>query len=47
LELLNVRYFGKITNTPEVIEKLVEQLGKGDANLSFCFCFEGGLCGLR
>lgn len=38
-----VRYFGEIANTPEAIEKLVRQLRKGDANLSFCY--EAGPCG--
>lgn len=30
-----VRYLGQISNTPEAIEKLVRQLRKGDARLSF------------
>ena len=38
-----LRYFGEISNTPEAIEKLVKQLRKGDANLSFCY--EAGPCG--
>ena len=38
-----VRYVGEITNTPEAIEKLVRQLRKGGANLSFCY--EAGPCG--
>ena len=32
-----VRYMGEIANTPEAIEKLVKQIRKGDANLSFCY----------
>jgi hypothetical protein len=32
-----VRYVGEIANTPEAIEKLVRQLRKGDAHLSFCY----------
>jgi transposase len=31
-----VRYVGEIANTPEATEKLVRQLRKGDAHLSFC-----------
>lgn len=38
-----VRYHGEITNTPTAIEKLVSQLRKGDAELSFCY--EAGPCG--
>ena len=38
-----VRYIGEIANTPEAIEKLVRQLRKGDAHLSFCY--EAGPCG--
>lgn len=38
-----VRYFGEIANMPEAIEKLVRQLRKGDAALSFCY--EAGPCG--
>nr|WP_274389483.1 IS110 family transposase [Paraburkholderia tagetis] len=38
-----VRYVGEIANTPETIEKLVRQLRKGDAHLSFCY--EAGPCG--
>jgi transposase len=38
-----VRYVGEIANTPEAIEKLVRQLRKGDAHLSFCY--EAGPCG--
>ena len=38
-----VRYFGQMTNTPEAIEKLVRQLRKGGAQLSFCY--EAGPCG--
>jgi len=38
-----VRYLGEIANTPEAIEKLVKQLRKGGANLSFCY--EAGPCG--
>lgn len=38
-----VRYFGEIGNTPEAIQKLVRQLRKGDASLSFCY--EAGPCG--
>jgi len=38
-----VRYIGGIANTPEAIEKLVKQLRKGGANLSFCY--EAGPCG--
>ena len=38
-----VRYFGEIGNTPEAIQKLVKQLRKGDASLSFCY--EAGPCG--
>ncbi|MHB8392154.1 MAG: IS110 family RNA-guided transposase [Acidobacteriaceae bacterium] len=38
-----VRYLGEIVNTPEAINKLVKQLRKGDAALSFCY--EAGPCG--
>jgi transposase len=38
-----VRYLGDIANTPEAMVKLVKQLRKGDAKLSFCY--EAGPCG--
>jgi transposase len=38
-----VRYVGEIANTPEAIEKLIKQLRKGGAMLSFCY--EAGPCG--
>lgn len=38
-----VRYVGEIPNTPEAILKLVKQLKKGGATLSFCY--EAGACG--
>jgi transposase len=38
-----VRYVGAIANTPEAIAKVVKQLKKGDARLSFCY--EAGPCG--
>jgi transposase len=38
-----VRYFGEIANTPEAMNKLVGQLKKGGARLSFCY--EAGPCG--
>lgn len=38
-----VRYHGEIANTPTAIEKLVRQLRKSDAELSFCY--EAGPCG--
>jgi len=38
-----VRYVGEIANTPEAMEKLVRQLRKDGANLSFCY--EAGPCG--
>ena len=38
-----VRYLGEIANTAEAISKLVRQLRKGDAELSFCY--EAGPCG--
>jgi transposase len=38
-----VRYVGEIANTPESIAKLVRQLKKGDAQLTFCY--EAGPCG--
>lgn len=40
---VEVRYLGGIANTPEAIEKLVKQLRKGGATLSFCY--EAGPCG--
>lgn len=38
-----VRYVGEISNTPDAMEKLIRQLRKGGANLSFCY--EAGPCG--
>jgi transposase len=38
-----VRYHGEIPNTAGAVVKLVKQLSKGDANLSFCY--EAGPCG--
>ncbi len=38
-----VRYVGEIANTEDAIDKLVKQLRKGGANLSFCY--EAGPCG--
>lgn len=38
-----IRYLGEIANTPEAIAKLVKQLRKGEAQLSFCY--EAGPCG--
>lgn len=38
-----VRYHGEIANLPATIEKLVRQLRKNDATLSFCY--EAGPCG--
>lgn len=38
-----VRYLGEIENTPEALAKLVRQLRKGEAQLSFCY--EAGPCG--
>lgn len=38
-----VRYVGEIANEPEAVKKLVGQLRKGDATLSFCY--EAGPCG--
>lgn len=38
-----VRYVGEIANTAEALQKLVKQLRKGDAGLSFCY--EAGPCG--
>lgn len=38
-----VRYVGEIGNTPEAVVKLVKQLNKGEARLSFCY--EAGPCG--
>jgi transposase len=32
-----VRYLGEIANSAEAIQKLVKQLRKGDAELSFCY----------
>lgn len=32
-----VRYVGEIANTPAAVEKLVRQLRKNDATLSFCY----------
>lgn len=37
------RYFGEIVNTPEAVSKLVKQLTKGGAKVSFCY--EAGPCG--
>jgi transposase len=37
------RFVGEIINTPEAIAKLVKQLKKGEARLSFCY--EAGPCG--
>lgn len=37
------RYMGEITNTPDAVAKLVRQLRKGEAQLSFCY--EAGPCG--
>ena len=31
-----VRYIGEIANTPEAVDKMVKQLRKGGADLSFC-----------
>ena len=39
----DVRYLGEIANAPEALQKLVKQLRKGDAQLSFCY--EAGPCG--
>ena len=38
-----VRYVGEIPNTEEAIRKLVKQLRKDEAQLSFCY--EAGPCG--
>ena len=38
-----VRYLGEIANTPEALRKLVKQLRKNGARLSFCY--EAGGCG--
>ena len=38
-----VRFFGEIVNTPEALDKLVKQLSKAGAQLSFCY--EAGPCG--
>ncbi len=38
-----LRYVGEIANTAEAVEKLVRQLKKGGAELSFCY--EAGPCG--
>lgn len=38
-----VRYVGEFANTPEAAQKLVKQLRKGDARLSFRY--EAGPCG--
>jgi transposase len=38
-----VCYVGEIANTPEALVKLVKQLKKGEATLSFCY--EAGACG--
>lgn len=38
-----IRYLGEIGNTPKAIAKLVKQLRKGEAQLSFCY--EAGPCG--
>lgn len=38
-----VRFHGEIANTPETMVKLVKQLTKGGATLSFCY--EAGPCG--
>jgi transposase len=38
-----VRYLGEIANTAEAIAKLVRQLRKDEAELSFCY--EAGPCG--
>ena len=37
------RYWGEIANTAEAMDKLVRQLSKGGAKLSFCY--EAGSCG--
>jgi transposase len=38
-----VRFFGEIINTSEALDKLVKQLNKAGAQLSFCY--EAGPCG--
>jgi transposase len=38
-----VRYLGEIANTPEAVEKVIRQLRKNGATLSFCY--EAGPCG--
>jgi transposase len=38
-----VRFLGEVANTPEAVAKLVKQLRKGGADLSFCY--EAGPCG--
>lgn len=38
-----VRYWGEIANTPAAVDKLVRQLSKNNAALSFCY--EAGPCG--
>lgn len=38
-----VRYWGEIANTAAALDKLIRQLRKGDASLSFCY--EAGPCG--
>jgi transposase len=38
-----IRFYGEIANTAEAIAKLVAQLAKGGAKLSFCY--EAGCCG--
>ena len=38
-----IRFVGEIVNTPEAINKLIGQLGKAGAQLSFCY--EAGPCG--
>ena len=40
---VEVRYLGEVTNTQGAVEKLVKQLRKGGADLSFCY--EAGPCG--
>lgn len=39
----DARYLGEVSNTPEALIKLVRQLKKGEAQLSFCY--EAGPCG--
>ncbi|MGJ7917943.1 IS110 family transposase, partial [Massilia sp. LXY-6] len=38
-----VRYLGEVANTVEAIVRLVRELRKGNADLSFCY--EAGPCG--